>query len=97
MAGTSRPLRLQRAKKPTVPFKPPLPPHKTSTAKRRAVSTRKASSGRCKAPAPAAEASNRDKAVLLTSITPTTVIEDLRLSLLVGSLLGRPLSPITPA
>ncbi|KAF2184653.1 hypothetical protein K469DRAFT_708846 [Zopfia rhizophila CBS 207.26] len=97
MAGTLRPLRPQRAKKPTILFEPPLPPCKTSTAKRRAVSTRKASSRRCKAPAPAAEASDGDKAILPTSITPTAVVEDLRLSLLVGPLLERPLSPITPA
>ncbi|KAF2179530.1 hypothetical protein K469DRAFT_693912 [Zopfia rhizophila CBS 207.26] len=102
MAGTSRPLRPQKAKKPTVPFKPPLPPCKTSTAKRRAVSTRKASSGRRKAPAQinrhpaAAEASDGDKTILPTSTTPTTVVEDLRSSLLVGPLLGHPPSPIAP-
>ncbi|KAF2175075.1 hypothetical protein K469DRAFT_703413 [Zopfia rhizophila CBS 207.26] len=97
MAGTSRPLRPQRAKKPTVPFEPPLPPRKTSTAKRRAASTRKASSGRRKAPAPAAEASDGDEAVLPTSATPTTVVKDLRSSPLVGPLPERPLSPIAPA
>ncbi|KAF2180736.1 hypothetical protein K469DRAFT_714313 [Zopfia rhizophila CBS 207.26] len=97
MAGTLRPLRPQRAKKPTVPFKPPLPPHKTSTAKRRAASTRKASSRRRKVPTPAAEASDGDEAILPTSTTPTAVVEDLRLSPPVGPLPERPLSPITPA
>ncbi|KAF2177714.1 hypothetical protein K469DRAFT_719646 [Zopfia rhizophila CBS 207.26] len=91
MAGTLRPLRPQRAKKPTVPFKPPLPPHKTLTAKRRAASTRKASSEHRKAPAPAAEASDGDEAILPTSATPTAVVEDFRSSPPVGPLLERPL------
>ncbi|KAF2175440.1 hypothetical protein K469DRAFT_702252, partial [Zopfia rhizophila CBS 207.26] len=77
MAGALRPLRPQRAKKPTQPFEPPPPLRKTSTARSKAGNTRKASGGR-----PTAVAGRNETPVKPISITPATiVIKEVPLSL----------------
>ncbi|KAF2182110.1 hypothetical protein K469DRAFT_713204, partial [Zopfia rhizophila CBS 207.26] len=94
MAGASRPLRPQRAKKPTQPFEPPPPLRKTSTARSKAGNTRKASGGH-----PAAVAGRNETPVEPISTTPAAiVIEEVPPSSPpVGTLLRQLPSLIAPA
>ncbi|KAF2186601.1 hypothetical protein K469DRAFT_706598 [Zopfia rhizophila CBS 207.26] len=94
MAGASRPLRPQRAKKPTQPFESPLPLRKTSTARSKAGNTRKASGRR-----PAAVTGRNETPIESTSTTPAAIVikEVPPSSPPVGTLLRQLPSLIAPA